>query len=56
MQQLMQYLQLFFFNCLHTSSLLVTQFLKDDTQTAEARTKSTKPDNNYQPLTQFSGS
>ncbi len=35
-------------------SLLVTQFLKSDTQTAEAHTKYVKPDHNSQPLTQFS--
>ncbi len=37
-----------------TKSLLVTQFLKAVTQTPEAHTKSTKPDTDYQPLTQFS--
>ncbi len=41
----------YFFNCLHTKSLLVTQFLKPDTQTAEAHTKSAKPYTNSQPLT-----
>ncbi len=34
------------FSCLHTKSLLVTQFLKAVTQTAEAHTKSAKPDTN----------
>ncbi len=33
----------FFFNCLHSKSLLVTQFLKPDTQTPEPHTKSAKP-------------
>ncbi len=42
----------FFFNCLHTKSLLVTQFLKPDTQTPEPHTKSAKSYTNYQPLTQ----
>ncbi len=45
-----------FFNCLHTKSLLVTQFLKPNTQTAEPHTKSAKPYTNSQPLTQFSNS
>ncbi len=43
-----------FFNCLHTKSLLVTQFLKADTQTTEPHTKSAKPYTKSQPLTQFS--
>jgi len=43
-----------FFNCLHTKSLLVTQFLKPDTQTPEAHTKSVKPYTNSWPSTQFS--
>ncbi len=46
----------FFFSCLHTKFLLVTQFLNPDTQTAEAHTKSAKPYTNYWPLTQFSNS
>ncbi len=43
----------FFFNCLHTKSLLVTQFLKPDTQTPEPHTKSVKPNANSQPLIVF---
>ncbi len=43
-----------FFSCLHIKSLLVTQFLKPDTQTPEQHTKSAKPYTNSQPLTQFS--
>ncbi len=45
---------LVFFNCLHTKSLLVTQFLKPDTQTPEPHTKSAKANTNSWPLTQFS--
>ncbi len=41
------------FSCLHAKSLLVTQFLKADTLTPEAHTRSAKPDTNSQPLTQF---
>ncbi len=44
---------LVFFICLHTKSLLVTQFLKAVTETAEAHTRSAKPDTNSWPLTQF---
>ncbi len=40
-----------FFNSLHTKSLLVTQFLKPDTQTPEPHTKSAKPYTNSRPLT-----
>ncbi len=43
-----------YFHCLHTKSLLVTQFLKPDTQTPEPHTTSAKPYTNYWPLTQFS--
>jgi len=43
-----------FFNCLHTKSSLVTQFLKPDTQTPEPHTKSAKPYTNSRPSTQFS--
>ncbi len=38
----------------YTQHLSLSQFLKADAQTAEAHTKSAKPDTNYQPLTQFS--
>ncbi len=42
------------FQVLTHKALLVTQFLKADTQTAEAHTKSAKTYTNYQPLAQFS--
>ncbi len=43
-------LTVFLFNCLHTKSVLVTQFLKPDTQTPEPHTKSAKPINNHTPI------
>ncbi len=42
-----------FFSTAYTKLLLVTQFLKADTQTAEAHTKSAKPYTNSPPLTRW---